>query len=45
MKSILMEHALRDRLIQKGLRQISRFSWKTAAEQVVEAYEKTARAN
>ena len=45
MKSILMEHTLRDRLIQKGLHQISKFSWRSAARQVVEAYEKTARAN
>src|SRR6185436_20309273 len=39
MKSILMEHELRDRLVQKGLQQISKFSWKTAARQVVEAYQ------
>jgi len=45
MKSILMEQSLRDRLVEKGLRQISKFSWKSAAEKVVEAYEKTARAN
>jgi glycosyltransferase involved in cell wall biosynthesis len=45
MKSILMEHSLRDRLVQKGLRQISKFSWRTAAEQVVQAYERTARTN
>jgi glycosyltransferase involved in cell wall biosynthesis len=45
MKSILTEQPLRERLVQKGLQQISRFSWKTAAEQVVGAYERTARTN
>lgn len=43
MKSILTEQTVRARLIQRGLQQITRFSWKTAAKQVIEAYEKTAR--
>ena len=43
MKSILLEQPVRDRLVSKGLQQISRFSWRTAAKQVIEAYEKTAR--
>jgi glycosyltransferase involved in cell wall biosynthesis len=43
MKSILTEQTVRDRLVQKGVQQISKFSWKKAALQVIEAYEKTAR--
>jgi glycosyltransferase involved in cell wall biosynthesis len=43
MKSILTDAPLRERLVEKGLRQISKFSWKKAARQVVEAYERTDR--
>jgi glycosyltransferase involved in cell wall biosynthesis len=42
MKSILTEQALKERLVAKGLQQISKFSWRSAARQVIEAYEKTA---
>jgi glycosyltransferase involved in cell wall biosynthesis len=38
LKSILLEENLRDRLIEKGVKHITKFSWKTAAKQVVEAY-------
>ena len=40
MKSILLDNALRERLIATGLKHISRFSWETAARQVIEAYER-----
>lgn len=40
MKSILMESALRERLIGRGLKHITRFSWESAARQVIEAYER-----
>ena len=42
MKSILMENALRDRLVERGLKHISKFSWETAARQVISAYERAA---
>ena len=40
MKSILMEESLRARLVERGLKHISKFSWDTAAKQVIEAYER-----
>jgi glycosyltransferase involved in cell wall biosynthesis len=40
LKAILLEDTLRERLIEKGSKHISRFSWKSAAQQVVEAYER-----
>lgn len=43
MKAILMEDALRSRLIERGMSQISKFSWTTAAKQVIEAYNRAAR--
>lgn len=42
MKSILTEDTVKERLVAKGLQQISRFSWRSAALQVIEAYERTA---
>jgi glycosyltransferase involved in cell wall biosynthesis len=42
MKSILTEQAVKERLVAKGLQQISKFSWRSAARQVIEAYERTA---
>lgn len=42
MKSILLENSLRERLIAKGSKHISRFSWESAARQVIEAYERAA---
>jgi glycosyltransferase involved in cell wall biosynthesis len=38
MKTILGDEALRQRLIQKGVQQVSKFSWKVAAEEVMETY-------
>jgi glycosyltransferase involved in cell wall biosynthesis len=42
MKSILMEDALRARLVERGMKHISKFSWATAARQVIEAYKRAA---
>jgi glycosyltransferase involved in cell wall biosynthesis len=39
MKLILSDDVLRQKLIQKGLEQVSKFSWKLAAEKVLETYE------
>jgi glycosyltransferase involved in cell wall biosynthesis len=43
MKSILMEDALRARLVERGMTHISKFSWATAARQVIEAYKRAVR--
>ena len=40
MKLILLDASVRDRLVEKGSKHISRFSWETAARQVIEAYER-----
>jgi glycosyltransferase involved in cell wall biosynthesis len=40
LKSILLEDKLRERLVEKGLKHISKFSWKSAALQVTEAYKR-----
>jgi glycosyltransferase involved in cell wall biosynthesis len=45
MKSILTEEKVKERLVAKGLQQISRFSWRAAAIQVIEAYERTANSS
>ena len=42
MKAILMDDSLRARLIERGLKNISKFSWGTAARQVIAAYERAA---
>jgi glycosyltransferase involved in cell wall biosynthesis len=42
MKSILMEDALRARLVERGTNHISKFSWTAAAKQVIEAYKRAA---
>ena len=39
MKSILLDDALRQKLIQKGIEQVKKFSWKIAAQKVIETYE------
>ena len=44
MKSILLDKTLRDRLVAKGLKQVTRFSWRTAAERVLDAYKAVAAA-
>jgi glycosyltransferase involved in cell wall biosynthesis len=42
MKTILLDDALRNRLVERGIQQVAKFSWKSAAKQVLEAYERTA---
>lgn len=39
MKTILLDDAVRQRLIEKGRHQVTKFSWKLAAKRVVETYE------
>jgi len=39
MKSILSDDILRQKLIQKGLDQVAKFSWKLAAQKVLSTYE------
>jgi glycosyltransferase involved in cell wall biosynthesis len=43
MKSILLDESVRERLIAKGAKQVTKFSWKAAAQRVIETYELTAR--
>jgi glycosyltransferase involved in cell wall biosynthesis len=45
MKTILMDEAVRHRLIEKGIRQVTKFSWHLAAKRVVETYEQAMRRN
>jgi glycosyltransferase involved in cell wall biosynthesis len=45
MKLILFDEVLRQKLIQKGVDQVSKFSWKLAAEKVVQTYEHIAAPN
>ena len=42
MKSILMDNAIRERLVRRGLKHITKFSWESAARQVIEAYQRAA---
>src|SRR5262249_21987448 len=44
MKSILFDQALREKLVARGLKQVTKFSWRIAAERVIEAYKKVAGA-
>ena len=39
MRLILSDDVLRQKLIQKGIEQVAKFSWKVAAEKVLETYE------
>jgi len=39
MKSILLDDILRQKLIQKGIDQVAKFSWKLAAQKVLNTYE------
>ena len=39
MKLILSDDAVRQRLIQKGLQQVAKFSWKLAAQKILERYQ------
>jgi glycosyltransferase involved in cell wall biosynthesis len=45
MKTILLDEAVRQRLIEKGIRQVTKFSWQLAAKRVVETYEQAMRGN
>ena len=42
MKVLLTDQVLRQRTVEKGLEQVKKFSWKTAAEQVLETYRNVA---
>jgi glycosyltransferase involved in cell wall biosynthesis len=39
MKAILSDDVLRQKLVQKGIEQVGKFSWKIAAQKVIEIYE------
>jgi len=39
MKLILFDDVLRQKLIQKGIEQVAKFSWKVAAQKVIQTYE------
>jgi glycosyltransferase involved in cell wall biosynthesis len=45
MKHILVDDHLRQKLVQKGVEQVSKFSWKTAAQKVIHTYELVAATN
>jgi glycosyltransferase involved in cell wall biosynthesis len=45
MKTILLDDSVRQRLIEKGIRQVTKFSWQVAAKRVVETYEQAVRGN
>jgi len=45
MKLILSDDVLRQKLIQKGLEQVAKFSWKLAAQRVLEKYQFAAIGN
>jgi len=42
MKLILADDVLRQKIVQKGIEQVSKFSWKVAAEKVLRIYERVA---
>jgi glycosyltransferase involved in cell wall biosynthesis len=39
MKTVLLDEVLRQRLVQKGVEQVAKFSWKVAAERLLKIYE------
>ena len=43
MKLILLDEAIRQKLIQKGVAQVGKFSWKLAAQKVLETYQLAAK--
>ena len=45
MKLILSDEGLRQKLIQKGVEQVAKFSWKHAAQKVIQTYELVAAGN
>jgi glycosyltransferase involved in cell wall biosynthesis len=42
MKTIMTDDLVRERLIQKGIGQVSKFSWRVAANKVVDTYQRVA---
>jgi glycosyltransferase involved in cell wall biosynthesis len=38
-RAVLSDDVLRQKLVQKGIEQVSKFSWKSAAQKVIETYE------
>jgi glycosyltransferase involved in cell wall biosynthesis len=42
MKSLLTDESLRVGLVERGVKQVARFSWREAAAQVLKAYESAA---
>lgn len=42
MKTLLVDHVLRQRTVEKGLEQVKKFSWETAAKRVLETYREVA---
>jgi glycosyltransferase involved in cell wall biosynthesis len=42
MRSILLDQSVRERLIAKGARQITKFSWRLAAQRVIDTYRRVA---
>jgi glycosyltransferase involved in cell wall biosynthesis len=45
MKGILTDDAIRQRLIHRGTGQVAKYSWRLAAEQVINAYQRLAEAH
>jgi glycosyltransferase involved in cell wall biosynthesis len=45
MKTILLDGGMRARLIEKGAKQVTKFSWRLAAKRVVDTYEQVLRQN
>jgi glycosyltransferase involved in cell wall biosynthesis len=45
MRTILTDDLLRQRLIQRGTEQVAKFSWRLAAEQVIDTYRRLASEN
>src|SRR4051812_8047121 len=43
MKTILLDDTVRQRLVEKGIRQVTKFSWQLAAKRVVETYDQAMR--
>jgi glycosyltransferase involved in cell wall biosynthesis len=45
MKLILADELLRQKIVQKGIEQVAKFSWRVAAEKVLHIYELVAAGN
>ena len=42
LERVLIDHALREKMRQRGYEQVKKFSWKNSAEAILEAYEQVA---